>query len=206
VSRLVCIVALGVLLGACVHRYRASRRPRALSRAQSEVGWRQIDEILDIVRASEFGDTPRGKLLVAEAERMLKRRGIRFCPDLVQEALYRREFGCRPMLYISAPLVNGEVRWPDRVTLAQRVFHETLHCVVDSEERSFEEECDAFCAAEEAAAVIEARSPVYPVTRDGETIWVWVQREYANCVPNSRYQPVGCGRDELAARTGIPSS
>jgi len=41
------------------------------------------------------------------------------------------------------------------------------------------------------------------LTRDGETIWVWVQREYADCVSDPHYEPVGYSREELAERTGI---
>ena len=71
--------------------------------------------------------------------------------------------------------------------LAQRVCHETLHAVVGSKDRAKEEECDVFCAAEEAAAAV------------GQC----VQQSYPQHPSHKTYAPVGCTLKELAARTGI---
>jgi hypothetical protein len=89
------------------------------------------------------------------------------------------------------------------VELAQRIYHETLHSVMGSRHRSIEEECDAFCAAEEAAAAVERRLPRYPVMRDGKPIEEWVKDVYSQYPSSTTYVPVGCTVEELAARTGI---
>jgi hypothetical protein len=69
--------------------------------------------------------------------------------------------------------------------------------------KSSEEECDAFCAAEEAAAGASGRLPRYPVMREEETVWKWVQNVYSQIPSDKTYVPVGCTLNDLAVRTGI---
>jgi hypothetical protein len=179
-----------------------SRRPRELPPEEAQVGLAQVREVIDLIRKSEFGRSDRGRRLTAEADALARRGGIRFCPDLGVEALYRKELGRRPVLYISVLRHRNGVLWPSQTELAERIYHESLHAVVRSKRKCREEECDAFCAAEEAAAAIEQRSPACPVRRDGLTVWQWVRRAYAQHPSDPDYQPVGYTPEQLAVMAG----
>jgi hypothetical protein len=157
------------------------------------------------VERSDFGRSDRGRLLLARARQLVERGALRFSTELRGEALYRKERGSRPLLYVRVERLAGEHTLPTRAEMAERVFHETLHAVKDSARKSLEEECDAFCAAEEARAAIEGRLPRYPVTRDGQPVWKWVRSAYRDLKSDPEYRPVGRTLAELARRSGRPA-
>ncbi len=192
--------AVSVLL-AIVHV--RSLRPCELPPEQSAEGLRKVRETLSMVGNSEFGRSPRGMALTAAASELLAQGRVRFSPDIQGEALYRKETLRRPVLYIAAPSMKGRVFWPSQAELAERVYHESLHVVVGSRKRSIEEECDAFCAAEEASAVVGQRAPLYPVMRDGTAVWKWVKEAYPTHRADPTYRPVGCTVEEFAGRVGM---
>ena len=201
--RVLCLLALGVVLAIGAHMYRLSRRPAELPPELAEEGIAMAREVVRLVDESPFGRTERGRILTQHARDLIDRGRLRFSDELGGEALYRKELGCRPILYIGVIQSRTRVLWPEPASLAECIFHETLHAVVNSRKRCLEEECDAFCAAEEAAAAVEGRPPVYPVPRDNEPIWQWVRAAYRRTPSNPDYTPIGHTREELAKKTGI---
>ncbi len=197
---LVCGAAL-VCIGFGV---RASRRPKELPATDSKTGLAAVEVVINQVATSDFGRTPRGDQLTRRARELLRSGRIRFTDALGVDALYQKERITGGILYIVVERVPRGFLWPATDELARRLYHETLHSVVETRVASQEEECDGFCAAEEAAAAVENRAPQYPVTRDGERIWEWVQTTYSKLPSDPTYQPVGYSLAELAARTGIP--
>jgi hypothetical protein len=200
--RLALIAAAGAVLVFGAWQFRLSRRPRELPAAQNEVGLGKVREIMNVVERSTFGGTPRGRRLTSAARAMVRAGRVRFSPELEGEALYRRELGCAPVLYISVAACRDRVLWPAQARLAERLYHETLHAVVDSESRSWEEECDAFCAAEQARAAVAGEAPRYPVRRDGVPVWDWVRENYPHMASAPGYVPVGLTRAELGGMSG----
>jgi hypothetical protein len=197
------LLGVGLLLTAWAYRHGKSCRPPELADDIARDGLRKVREAIDLVRKSDFGSSQRGKLLTAAAMDFMDQDRIRFSPNMEQEALYRKEVGRRPILYISVFCHKDRVLWPPPEELAERIYHESLHAVVQSKNKSREEECDAFCAAEEAAAAVSKRLPRYPVMRDGETVWMWVRNVYSQSPSDRTYVPVGCTLNDLAVRTGI---
>ncbi|MFC1462934.1 hypothetical protein ACFLQU_04930 [Verrucomicrobiota bacterium] len=197
------LLGVGLVLVVCAYIYGRSCRPDELPDDISHIGVRKVHEVLELVGKSDFGRSPRGAALAAAAVELMDQGRVRFSPNLDQEALYRKEFGRRPVLYISVFFHNGRVLWPQPEELAERIYHESLHSIAQSKHKSKEEECDAFCAAEEAAAAVGQRSPRYPVMRDGKTVFKWVQEVYSRYPSDRAYVPVGCTSEELADRTGI---
>jgi hypothetical protein len=197
------LLGVGFVLVLWAYIYGRSCRPQELPYDIAKIGILKVNETLQLVGKSDFGRSHRGATITAVAMELLDQGRIKFSPDLIPEALYRKDPFCRPVLYISVFSHKGRVLWPRPEELAERVFHESLHSVVHSKHRSKEEECDAFCAAEEAVAAVGHRSPRYPVMRDGITIWEWVQEVYSQYPSDKTYAPVGCTSKELTARTGI---
>jgi hypothetical protein len=197
------LLGVGLVLMAWAYRYGESCRPRELAHDVARDGIRKVREVIELVRKSDFGSSPRGRLLTAAAMDLMDQGRIRFSPNLEQEALYRKELGRKPVLYISVFCHKDRVLWPLPEELAERIYHEALHTVVQSKNKSREEECDAFCAAAEAAAGASGRLPRYPVMREGQTVWKWVQNAYSQYPSDRTYVPVGCTLDDLAVRTGI---
>ena len=201
--RILALLVVGVVLVGIVLGVHASRRPKELPDADSKKGLASVEDVIRRVGASGFGRTPRGEKLTRHARELLQSGRIRFTDALEVDALYRKERIGKGVLYIVVTRIPRGIEWPTADELARRVYHETLHAVVDSWSGCKEEECDGFCAAEEAAAAIENRAPQYPVMRDGDRIWDWVATAYPKVVSNPRYRPVGYTLAELAKRTGI---
>ena len=201
--RMAVLLGIGLVLSLSAYIHKRSCRPPELPDDLSVIGVRKVYEMLEVVGKSDFGRSPRGALLTAAAMKLMDEGRVRFSPNLEQEALYRKEPGRRPVLYISVFFHNERVLWPRAEELAERLYHESLHSLVQAKHRSREEECDAFCAASEAAAAVDQRLPGYPVMRDGKPVWEWVQETYAEYPSDETYVPVGCTLKELAARTGI---
>jgi len=202
--RLGVILALGAvaIIAAAIHR--SSLRPRPAPPEVAERGLADVRAVIDIVRGSEFGRSERGSALTDEIEQFLEDGRIVFTTDISGEALYRKEFGSAPVLYVG---VYGAVRGcllPDRGEIAQRLYHEALHSVKGSARKSLEEECDAYCAAEEARAAVEGRPPVFPLRRDGRPLWEWVTAAYRDVKSDSSYVPVGQTPEDLAEKAGMP--
>lgn len=196
------LLVLGLGLAVAAHIHSTGRRPPELSAELAEAGNRKVREVLEIIGESEYGRSTRGAILTAKARAMMEDRRIRFSPNLPQEALCWKEWLREPVLYISVFFHKDRVSWPPRSSLAERIYHEALHAVVGGNRPSRQEECDAFCAAEEAAAAVSGRIPQYPVMRDGKTVWTWVSEVYTESRSFPKYEPVGCAQQELAARTG----
>jgi hypothetical protein len=204
-KRISIIIIIGLFLLAGAHIYRNSRRPIEVAREFAEKGLDEVRAIIETIKASEFGKSKRGAALTEEAEKLLARDAIRFSAGLDKEALLRKEAGSRPVLYIRVFAIADSVVLPAQSELAECLYHEGLHAAQRSEGRSWEEECDAFCAAEEARAVVEDRAPRFPVERDGQIIWEWVTATYTELFSNPEYQPVGQTQAELNSRAGIPA-
>ncbi len=198
------LLGTGILLVCCAVSYRNSRRPPELSGEWVGIGGRKISEVLKSVSNSKFGASERGARLTTAATALMAKGLLRFSPNLEQEALYRKEYGGDPVLYLSVYCHKDQVLWPAPEELAERIYHETLHAVVGSKKKSKEEESDAFCAAEEAAAAAVKRPARYPVMRDGVKIWDWVQDAYPQCPADDTYVPVGYTLKQLSARIGRP--
>ncbi len=201
--RVVVLLALGLLLFAGAYVYRISRRPKELPHEEAEQGLAMVQEVLDRVSASGFGRTERGQRLTAEVRRLAEGGRIRFSASLDTEALYHKERGSSAVLYLGVFDGPDGIEWPGLGELAKPIYHEALHAVVHSKTKSAQEECDAFCAAEEAAAVVERREPRYPVTRDNQRIWEWVRQQYPDSPSDPHYEPVGYSPEELAEKTGM---
>ncbi len=216
--RFALIVGLGAVAIAAAYFYGRSHRPETVPGDVAERGLAEVREVLRLVEASEFGRSERGAALTSCANRFVEEDRVRFSAHLKTEALYRKEPGRAPVLYISVFAWSRGFVLPSRGELAERIYHEALHAVKRSGRKSFEEECDAFCAAEEARAAGEVRPPVFPLRRDGEILWRWVVGTYKDAGPfrpdtvdptNIRarsapgYAPVGRTLDELARKAGI---
>jgi hypothetical protein len=201
--QLAVLLGVGLVLLLCAHIYARSCRPEELSSDIAAVGLRRVNEVLRLVAESDFGRSSRGAVVTAAAVELVSDGRVRFSPNMAEEALYRKEFGRPPVLYISVFCHGKRVMWPRPAELAERICHESLHTVVQSRDRSKEEECDAFCAAEEASAAVGQRSPRYPVMRDGRKIWDWIQEVYSNYPSDREYDPIGYTLQELSVRTGI---
>lgn len=201
--RVFCLLAIGLLLIFLAYEYRISQRPKELSSEETAVGLAKVQRVIDVVGQSEFGQTERGRKLTQQAQDLLRDGRIRFSAGLEMDSLYRKEFGSRPILYIAVLRGKDSVLWLDAEALARRIYHEVLHATVGSKRKSKEEECDAFCAAEEAVSAVEKRPPRYPVMRDGQSVWKWVQVAYPDTPSDPGYKPVGYTFAEFAARTGI---
>jgi len=198
---LILLVGALAIVAAAVHR--SSLRPGPVPPEVAERGLADVRAVIDIVRGSEFGKSERGSTLTDEIERFLDDDRIVFTADIAGEALYRKEFGSAPVLYIG---VYGAVRGyllPDRGEIAQRLYHEALHSVKGAAHKSLEEECDAFCAAEEARAAVDGRPPAFPLRRDGRPLWEWVAAAYRDVKSNPSYVPVGQTPEDLAEKAGI---
>lgn len=202
--RLSVLLVVGLILMMWAGRLVQSCRPSEVPDTVARDGIRRIYEVIDVVRNSTFGRSYRGNVLTASALKMMAAGNIKFSPNLAQEALYRKEVGRSPVLYISVFVRNDRVMWPLPEELAERIYHESLHAAIQTENHSRQEECDAYCAAEEAAAVVAGRSPRLPVMRDGKPVWEWVQDAYSTYPSDKSYLPVGYTLTELAARTENP--
>lgn len=165
--------------------------PEVLPADAAGEGLRRLRAVTELVRNSDFGRSRRGGLVTGAAAEMIDRGRVRFSPNLGQEALYRKELGREPVIYLSVCCYGDRVLWPSSEELAERVYHESLHVAVRSRRKSREEECDAFCVAAEAAAVVRGRAPCYPVMRDGTTVWKWVENVYTQYPSDRAYAPIG---------------
>ena len=201
--RVLGLLVIGLLLIFLAYDYRISQRPKELSAEETAIGLEKVQQMIDMVRQSEFGQTERGRKLTQQAQYLLQNGRIKFSAGLEMDSLYRKEFGSRSVLYIAVLRGRASVLWFDAESLARRIYHEVLHATVNSKRKSKEEECDAFCAAEEAAATVEKRPPRYPVMRDGQSVWEWVHVAYPDIPSDPSYQPVDYTFAELAARTGM---
>jgi len=210
---LILLVGAVAIVAAAVHR--SSLRPRPAPPEVAERGLADVRAVIDTVRASAFGRGERGSALTDEIERFLEDGRIVFTADISGEALYRKEFLTAPVLYVGVYLsacgrqhaqAGGSRRryvLPDRGEIAQRLYHEALHSVKQSDRKTYEEECDAFCAAEEARAAVEGRPPVFPLRRDGRPLWEWVTATYRDAKSDPSYVPVGRTPEDLAEMAGI---
>ena len=199
--RLAVLLLCGALLVCIGFGLRASRRPKELPAADARDGLAAVEKVITRVGASDFGRAPRGEALTRRARELLRGGHIRFTEALDVDALYRKERMGEGILYIGVVRRRDGIEWPTAAELARRIYHETLHALVGTSTPSLEEECDAFCAAEEASAVVENRAPRYPVIRDGQRVWEWVKAAYSKLPSNPDYQPVGYTPAELAERT-----
>lgn len=203
--RLAVILACGLLLMAGAHLWLVSRRPAEVSGADAATGNAKLARVVNAIRADALSRSPRGAACLAFIDEMVQHKGIRFSPGLPYEALYRKEFGRRPVLYVGVIRMGMGVIRPSDAELAERIFHETIHALKHSDPASWEEECDAFCAAEQAAAAVEKRPAVCLVLRDGANLWDWVRREYPDHVSDPAYVPVSATRTELETWAEIPA-
>ncbi len=204
--RVLSLLAIGALLIFLVYRYRVSQRPKELSPEYTIEGLALVQEMIDMVRKSPFGQSERGTILTNQTQELIRDGRIRFSVNMQIECLYRKEFGCQPVLYIGVLKSGERVLWPDAEAFARRIYHEVLHVVINSEVESKEEECDAFCAAEEAVSGVENRPPRYPVMKDGKCTWEWVNIKYNKTPSDINYKPLGYTLSELALKTGMNDS
>lgn len=204
--RALSLLAAGAVLIAGAYGYRVYRSPSVLRPQETAVGLIKGRDVLGRVQQSEFGRTERGRRLTDRARSLLDRGGIRFSDSLGAEALCVRYFGGDPVLYVGVIRARNGIAWPSDAAIAKRIFHESLHLETGTASKSKEEECDAFCAAEEAAAAVMQREARYPVKRDGRLVWKWVQRIYKESASDPKYQPVGYMFSELAEKTGITNN
>jgi hypothetical protein len=183
--------------------FRRSRLPEAVPPEVAAEALAEVREVVRLVRESEFGRSERGATLTARVARFIEDGRLRFSAELESEALYRKGPGCAPILYVGVHGTSKGFVLPGRGQLAERIYHETLHAVKQSAKKTYEEECDAFCAAEEARAAVEGRPPDFPVTRDGLVLWRWVGAKYEGSCSDPDYVPVGQTLRDLARKTGI---
>lgn len=201
-KRLGLILALGAAAIATAAVYGSSKRPRPVPPEVAARGLADVRVVLDLVGASEFGRSERGAILTGEIERFLEDGRLVFTADISTEALYRKEFCKAPVLYIGVFGCPRGYMLPDRGEIAERLYHEALHSVKRSAGKSYEEECDAYCAAEEARAAVEERAPAFPLKRDGGPLWAWVTVTYEDATSNPAYAPVGRSHEELTEKAG----
>lgn len=202
--RLVLLIAVGTVLIAAVYFHGKSFLPPELSPADSKSGLALVRITIDCIRNTEFGHSPRGVILSNKADEFLAGNRIRFSPNLEQEAVYRKEPFKHAVIYISVPVIKKRILWPTKHEIAERIYHESVHAVANSANRSREEECDAFCAAEQAAVSITGKHPVYPVTRDGKNVWPWIEETYLSSPSDRTYKPVGTTLEDIMEKTGGP--
>jgi hypothetical protein len=202
-KRFFSIIAVGLALFFIAHQYRLSLRPPELSTEETRIGLKIVRNLLITVDRTEFGKTPRCKVLTDKLRELLDKGRIRFSINLDRECLYRQELGSEPLLYIAVSYGKYGPVWPDHDALARRIYHEALHGVIKSKKDSKEEESDAFCLAAEVLAAIEGREVAYPVMKDGKSVWEWVNESYTETPSDKNYKPLGYSFAELAEKTGI---
>ncbi|MHC4253829.1 MAG: hypothetical protein ACYS9X_32350 [Planctomycetota bacterium] len=201
--RLAIILVPGAIACAGAYAYRVSRRPKTVPADVALKGTARVREVTAAVGKSDFGGTARGSALTSRVERFVEEGRLRFSAELDTEALYRKERGCAPVLYVGVYSFPKKIILPTHAELAERLYHESLHAVKRSGVKTYEEECDAYCAAEEARAAVEGRAPSFPVRRDGQVIWDWVKETYKDAVSDRAYVPVGQAPEELARKAGV---
>lgn len=202
-KRLAVLVALAAVAIAAASVYRRSLRPKTVPPDVAAKGLAEARRVVDLVRRSEFGRGERGRALSVQAASFLEGGRLMFSTELRTEALYRKEPGAAPVLYIGVFGCPRGFVLPGRGELAERIYHEALHAVKRADRKTYEEECDAYCAAEEARSAVEGRSPSFPVERDGEVLWLWVTSTYVHARSDPEYAPVGQTLRELARKAGI---
>lgn len=205
-SRLALLVGFGIVVCVATVGYRRAQRPETVPPDAAATGLAETRQVLERVRQSAFGQSERGALLTRRATRFLEDHRIQFSTTLRTEAYFRKEPFCAPLLYIGVYDTSRGVAFPTQGEMAERIFHETLHAIKQSRTQIVEEECDAYCAAEEARAAVEQRAPAFPIKRDGQFLWLWVREVYTNAITDPHYQPVGQTIRDLALKTGrLPS-
>lgn len=197
------IIVIGFALLFIANQYIISKRPPELSAEETRIGLKIVRNLLITVDRTEFGKTERCKILTDKLRNLLRKNRIRFSMNLDRECLYRKKFNCEPILYIAVSYGKYGPVWPDHDALARRIYHEALHGVIQSEKDSKQEECDAFCAGAEVVAAIQGDEFSYPVMKDGQTVWEWVNVYYPDAESNSKYKPLGYSYRELAEKVGI---
>ncbi|MHC4248313.1 MAG: hypothetical protein ACYS9X_04220 [Planctomycetota bacterium] len=202
-KRLGLILALGAAAIAVAAVYRSSIRPDPVPPDVAARGLADVRAILDLIGASEFGKGPRGAALTGEIERFLEDGRLVFTADISGEALYRKEFCADPVLYVGVFGCPRGHLLPDRAEIAERLYHEALHSVKRSGRKTREEECDAYCAAEEARASVDGRAPAFPLEREGRPLWEWVAATYEDAASDPAYVPVGQGLEDLMEKAGV---
>ncbi len=201
--RLGIVLALGTAAIAAAAVYRSSVRPEPVPPEVAERGLADVRAVLYLVRASDFGRGERGAVLTAEIERFLEDGRLVLTADISGEALYRKELCAAPVLYVGVYGCPRGYLLPDRSEIAERLYHEALHSVKRSDRKVYEEECDAYCAAEEARAAVEGRAPDFPLERDGRPVWEWVTATYEDAASDPAYAPVGRSIGDLAEKAGM---
>ncbi|MHC5054082.1 MAG: hypothetical protein ACYTKD_05115 [Planctomycetota bacterium] len=202
-KRLGLILALGAAAIAAAAVHRASIRPTPVPPEVAARGLAEVRAVLDLVSASEFGRGERGAALTGEIERFLEDGRLVFTADISTEALYRKELCAAPVLYVGVFGCPRGYLLPDRAEIAERLYHEALHSVKRSAAKFYEEECDAYCAAEEARASVEGRALAFPLERDGRPLWEWVTATYEDAASDPAYAPVGQSLEDLMEKAGV---
>ncbi|MCB2156221.1 hypothetical protein KQI84_15195 [bacterium] len=202
--RVAILLLIGVVAIGAVWAWRLSKRPPEVTPEHAKQGIAQVEAVLEKIDASDFGQTERGQILTARLRKFIASGHLRFSPDLRAESILWDQPGLPQMIYIGAMESPRGATFPNAERLAKRLYHEALHAEQNSKVVCLEEECDAFTAAEEASAAVAGRKPRYPVLRDNEPIWDWVNVNYTEMSSNENYRPVGRSHDDLAEKAGEP--
>lgn len=204
VLRLAAILAVGAICIVGADRYRRSLRPKPAPEDVQRQGIEIVQGILTQVRATPFGQSQRGQLLVAQIESFLQRDRVVFTADITSQALYRREPLGFEALYVKLFRMGGRWVHQDAELIAEGIFHEAVHALKSGYGgSSMEEECDGFSAGLSAGAAMTGKVLPDPLLLDGLPVAEFVRKAYPNLPRRPDYQPVGESREWLARRTGL---
>ncbi len=160
---------------------------------------------LGVLEQSNFGRSRRGSLIVAEVRRLLEEERVVFAPMTTTRGLTWDPVLGGKVIYIKVIELGGNQFLHQRPSgIMEALVHEAVHSLKNTRRRiSFEEECDAFAAGMEVAAIVAGDPPPLLLTVDGKRVADFVKKAYPKSPRNPRYQPVGQTRAWLTGRTGM---
>jgi len=202
-ARLTGIILLGTLAAIGIDYYRRSKRPHPAPLAEQEKGCAKIREILKRIEESEFGRSPRGRLLCQKIPALMDAGDIVFTHELRTMGLFRTEFLGPKCLYLKV-YRNSDTEYAHLADdlLAGALFHETVHALRPGGS-SIEEECDGYAAGLTASAIVAREEMPIPLGIDGKPVAEYVLKQYPDRPRDPAYQPVGLSRESLYQQTGL---
>ena len=204
-SRVGAICLAGLAWLAVIVVYQHSHR---LTPAPMEVqvsGYQIIDLELATLKQSDFGRTERGRLIIAEARRLLAHNQIQFASMSDTRGLTWDPIVGGRIIYIKVIEMAGDRFLHQRPQgIMEALVHETVHSIKKTRRRStIDEECDCFAAGIEAGHLVAGEHPTALLKVDGQPIATFVTDNYPTLRRSAAYSPVGESREWLARRTGL---
>ena len=172
--------------------------PRAALVSAQHEGRALAGDLLATLESTDFGQSRRGRELIAVLRDALARGSVIFATDLDGPGHFRDVRG--GVVYVDGSLLRGDGPARDR-GLVKVLFDEAVHALRTGG-TSIEEECDGCAAGMVAVDAIEGKATAELIEVDGRPLVDFVRARYADLGEDSSYLPVGETRSWLLRRTG----